>query len=73
MSWLEQTHMSRERKPMSQPFGGQKRRPRYDHDALVEMARTMTRRQIVQKTGISASHLDQVLATKGVGVKGKPP
>jgi hypothetical protein len=47
MSWLEQTHMSRERKPMSQPFGGQKRRPRYDHDALVEMARTMTRRQIV--------------------------
>jgi hypothetical protein len=38
---------------MSRHFGGQKGRPSYDHDALVEMDKTMTRRQIVQKAGIS--------------------
>ena len=38
---------------MSRHFGGQKGRPSYDHDALVEMDKTMTRRQIVQTAGIS--------------------
>jgi hypothetical protein len=34
------------------------------------MAKTMTRREIVQKTGISANYLDQVLAAKGKRAKG---
>ncbi len=39
----------------------------------MKMAKAMTRRQIVQKTGISAAYLDQVLAAKGAGAKGKQP
>jgi hypothetical protein len=45
---------------------GRKAAQRYDHDAIVEMTRTMTRRQIIQKTGISGGYLQQILAAKGV-------
>ena len=58
---------------MRRAFQGQKRRQLYDHAAIVEMAKTMTRREIVQKTGISANYLDQLLLAKGGGAKGKQP
>ncbi len=56
---------------MRRHFGGQKPRPRYDHDALAAMAQTMTSVEIIQTTGISAAYLDQVLAAKGVRARGK--
>ena len=52
---------------MSRHFGGQKGRPSYDHDALVEMDKTMTRRQIVQKAGISAGSDPHCQRRRGKG------
>jgi hypothetical protein len=50
--------------PMRRAFEGHKRRPQYDHDAIAQMAQTMTRRQIIEKTGISKGYLAQILRAK---------
>jgi hypothetical protein len=43
-----------------------RRRTVYDRAAIVEMAKTMSRRDIIEKTGISKSYLSQVFAAAGV-------
>jgi hypothetical protein len=58
---------------MRQHFGGQKRRQLYDHEAIVQMAKTMSRQQIMEKIGISESYLAKILSAKGAGAKGKQP
>jgi predicted TIM-barrel enzyme len=45
---------------------GRKAGQRYDHEAIIEMTRTMTRRQIIHKTGISEGYLQQLLMAEGV-------
>ncbi len=56
---------------MRQHFGGQKRRQRYDHEAIVQMAKTMSRQQIMDVTGISEGYLGQILTAKGARPKPK--
>ncbi len=56
---------------MRRAFQGQKRRQLYDHAAIVEMAKTMSRQQIVDKTGISESYLAKILSAKGVKAKSR--
>ena len=51
---------------MRRIFQTRKFRQVYDPAAIVEMARTLSRTQIVEKTGISASHLSQILAAAGI-------
>ncbi len=46
-------------------FGSQRRRQLYDHAAIVEMAKTVTRRQIMDITGISEGYMAQILTAKG--------
>ena len=49
---------------MKRPMTGRKAGQRYDHEAIIEMTRTMTRRQIIERTGISKGYLAQVLRAK---------
>jgi hypothetical protein len=58
---------------MRQHFGGQKRRQLYDHEAIVQMAKTMSRQQIMEKIGISESYLAKILSAKGVRPKAQGP
>jgi transcriptional regulator with XRE-family HTH domain len=58
---------------MRRAFQGQKRRQRYDHEALVKMAKTMSRRQIMDKTGISEGYLAQILTAKGAKARSRSP
>ena len=58
---------------MRQHFGGQKRRQRYDHAAIADMAKAMSRQQIIEKTGISKGYLAQILRAKGARRKARPP
>ena len=41
------------------------RKPTYDLAAIAQMTKTMSRRQIIQSTGISRSYLSQVLCAAG--------
>ncbi len=54
---------------MRRAFDGQKRRPQYDRDVIPQMAQTMKRRQIIEKTGISEGYLAQILSAKGARAK----
>ncbi len=56
---------------MRRAFQGQKRRLLYDHEAIVEMTKTMSRRQIIDVTGISEGYLGQILTAKGARPKPK--
>jgi hypothetical protein len=56
---------------MRRHFGGQKPRQLYDHTAIIETAKTMTRQQINQKTGISEGYLAHILTAKGARPKPK--
>ncbi len=57
---------------MRRAFQGQKPGQRYDHAAIAEMAKTMTRQQIIEATGISDAYLSQILTAKGVKALRKP-
>jgi hypothetical protein len=56
---------------MRRAFQGQKRRQLYDHEAIVEMTKTMSRRQIMDVTGISEGYMAQILTAKGARPKPK--
>jgi hypothetical protein len=58
---------------MRKAFGDQKRRQLYDHEAIVEMAKTMSRQQIMDKIGISMSYLARILTAKGAKAKSRSP
>ncbi|HEV2604994.1 MAG TPA: hypothetical protein VGU24_15160 [Microvirga sp.] len=58
---------------MRRAFQGQKRRQLYDHAAIAEMAKTMSRQQIMEKIGISESYLAKILSAKGVRPKAQGP
>jgi hypothetical protein len=44
-----------------------RKRTVYDAAALVEMGKTMSKRDIIEKTGISRAHLNQLFIAKGLG------
>ena len=58
---------------MRRAFQGRKRRQLYDHEAIVQMAKTMSRQQIMEKIGISESYLAKIFSAKGVRPKAQGP
>ncbi len=54
---------------MRQAFQAQKPGQRYDHAAIADMAKAMSRQQIIEKTGISKGYLAQILTAKGARPK----
>ncbi len=56
---------------MRRAFQGHKRRQLCDHAAIADMAKAMSRQQIIEKTGISKGYLAQILRAKGPRSKPK--